>query len=182
MARTAQPSFLWQFTRLPNGSTGSMSRAIDKSFERGGIGFGSPLSTLRSIFGPSRLISCSSSPGDLEHRDQTEIARDDNVDELATICPNCIPSLSGSAPKLLPWMGKQRGRLMRPYLGKRAVDLMAAGMACVVFVPLAAGIGVATWLEDGGPPLFLQTRVGHQRRPFTVFKFRTMRGQQVTHV
>jgi lipopolysaccharide/colanic/teichoic acid biosynthesis glycosyltransferase len=71
---------------------------------------------------------------------------------------------------------------MRPYFGKRTVDLMAAGTACVVFAPLAAGIALATWCEDGGPPLFLQTRVGHQRRPFTVFKFRTMRDQQVTCV
>src|SRR5215467_3348234 len=71
---------------------------------------------------------------------------------------------------------------MRPYLGKRAVDLIAAGTACAVFAPLAAGIALETWLEDSRPPLFLQTRVGHQRRPFTVFKFRTMRNQQVTCV
>lgn len=71
---------------------------------------------------------------------------------------------------------------MQSYFGKRTVDLMAAGTACVVFAPLAAGIALATWLEDGGPPLFLQIRVGHQRRPFTVFKFRTMRDQQVTCV
>ena len=71
---------------------------------------------------------------------------------------------------------------MGTYFGKRTVDLMAAGTACVIFAPLAAGIALATWLEDGGPPLFLQTRIGHQRRPFTVFKFRTMRNQQVTRV
>jgi lipopolysaccharide/colanic/teichoic acid biosynthesis glycosyltransferase len=71
---------------------------------------------------------------------------------------------------------------MQAYLGKRAVDLMAAGTAGLIFAPLAAGIALATWLEDGGSPLFLQTRVGHRRRPFTVFKFRTMRNQQVTRV
>lgn len=71
---------------------------------------------------------------------------------------------------------------MQPYFCKRAVDLVAAATACAVFTPIAAAIAVATWLEDGGSPLFLQTRVGHQRRPFTVFKFRTMRNQQVTRV
>ncbi len=71
---------------------------------------------------------------------------------------------------------------MRPYFGKRTVDLMAAGAACVVFAPLAAGIALAAWLEDGGSPLFLQTRVGYRRRPFTVLKFRTMRDQQVTRI
>jgi len=72
--------------------------------------------------------------------------------------------------------------VMQPYCGKRTVDVITAGTACVVFAPLAAGIALATWLEDGGPPLFLQSRVGHQRRPFTVFKFRTMRDGQATYV
>lgn len=71
---------------------------------------------------------------------------------------------------------------MQSYPGKRAVDLLAAGMACLIFAPLAAAIALLTWLEDGGSPLFLQTRVGYRRRPFTVFKFRTMRDQQVTRV
>ena len=71
---------------------------------------------------------------------------------------------------------------MRPYFGRRAVDLIAAGAACAVFAPVAAGIALAIWLEDGDTPLFLQTRVGHRRRPFTVFKFRTMREQRVTRV
>ncbi len=71
---------------------------------------------------------------------------------------------------------------MRPYFGKRTVDLLAASTACVVFAPLATGIALAIWLEDGGPALFLQTRIGHERRPFTVLKFRTMRDQQVTRV
>jgi len=71
---------------------------------------------------------------------------------------------------------------MQPYLGKRTFDLIAAATACLVFAPLGMGIALATWLEDGGSPLFLQSRVGHGRRPFTVFKFRTMRGQKVTRV
>jgi undecaprenyl phosphate N,N'-diacetylbacillosamine 1-phosphate transferase len=71
---------------------------------------------------------------------------------------------------------------MRHYCGKRILDLMAAVTACVAFAPLAAGIALAIWLEDGGSPLFLQTRIGYRRRPFTVFKFRTMLDQQVTHV
>ena len=71
---------------------------------------------------------------------------------------------------------------MRHYGAKRILDLMAAGTACVAFAPLAAGIALAIWLEDGGSALFLQTRIGYQRRPFTVFKFRTMRDQQVTRV
>ena len=71
---------------------------------------------------------------------------------------------------------------MQSYLGKRTFDLIAAGTACLIFAPLATVIAIATWSEDGGSPLFMQTRVGHERRPFTVFKFRTMRDQKVTRV
>jgi len=69
-----------------------------------------------------------------------------------------------------------------PYSGKRALDVLAAGAACAVFAPAAAAVTLATWLEDGGPPLFLQTRVGRRRQPFTIFKFRSMRNQQVSRV
>jgi lipopolysaccharide/colanic/teichoic acid biosynthesis glycosyltransferase len=53
---------------------------------------------------------------------------------------------------------------MRPYFVKRTVDLLAAGTACVVFAPLAAGIALATWLEDGGPPLFLRQSLSFDMR------------------
>jgi lipopolysaccharide/colanic/teichoic acid biosynthesis glycosyltransferase len=48
--------------------------------------------------------------------------------------------------------------------------------------PAAAALTLATWLEDGGPPLFLQSRIGRRRRPFTILKFRSMRNQRVTGV
>jgi outer membrane cobalamin receptor len=47
-------------------------------------------------------------------------------DEPATICPNCIRVQSESASTLLARIGKQRGRAMRSYFGKRTVDLIAA--------------------------------------------------------
>ena len=68
------------------------------------------------------------------------------------------------------------------YCGKRALDIVAAAAACTAFTPAAAMVTLATWLEDGGSPLFLQTRVGRGREPFTIFKFRSMRAQRVTLV
>jgi lipopolysaccharide/colanic/teichoic acid biosynthesis glycosyltransferase len=68
------------------------------------------------------------------------------------------------------------------YPGKRAFDVAVAGAACLAFAPLAAGIAVASWLEDGGSALFPQPRVGQHRQPFTILKFRSMREQQVTRV
>jgi undecaprenyl phosphate N,N'-diacetylbacillosamine 1-phosphate transferase len=70
----------------------------------------------------------------------------------------------------------------KPYSGKRALDMLVAGTACAAFAPLVAGIAVATWLEDGGSPLFAQSRVGRERRPFTILKLRSMREQRVTRV
>jgi len=68
------------------------------------------------------------------------------------------------------------------YCGKSTLDRLAALSGCLLLAPLAAGIAVATWLEDGGPPLFRQTRIGEGRRPFTVLKFRTYRGGRVTRL
>lgn len=72
--------------------------------------------------------------------------------------------------------------MTRPYPGKRALDLLAAGAACLVFAPLAATIALATVIEDGGPAFFVQTRLGRERRPFEILKFRSMRDGKVTCV
>ena len=71
---------------------------------------------------------------------------------------------------------------MIPYRGKRTFDLAVAGAACMALAPLAAGIAMATWLEDGKSPLFSQPRVGQRREPFTILKFRSMRDHRVTQV
>jgi lipopolysaccharide/colanic/teichoic acid biosynthesis glycosyltransferase len=70
----------------------------------------------------------------------------------------------------------------KPYAGKRLLDVLVAGTACAAFAPLVAGVAVAAWLEDSGPPLFEQSRVGRQRHPFTILKLRSMREQRVTRV
>ena len=71
---------------------------------------------------------------------------------------------------------------MNPYRGKRALDLLVAGTAGVLFAPVAAAVTIAVWLEDGAAPLFSQPRVGRGREPFTILKFRTLRQGNVTHV
>jgi lipopolysaccharide/colanic/teichoic acid biosynthesis glycosyltransferase len=70
----------------------------------------------------------------------------------------------------------------QPYPGKAALDLVAVSAACVALAPLAAGIAIATWVEDGGSPFFFQTRIGLDRKPFTVVKFRSMSHMRVTRV
>ena len=71
---------------------------------------------------------------------------------------------------------------MNPYRSKRVLDLAVAATACILFAPIAAGVAAATFLEDGGPALFRQPRVGRNRHSFTILKFRSMRDGQITRV
>ena len=62
----------------------------------------------------------------------------------------------------------------------RIGDLACCVLSAPVLLPLFALIALAIRLDDGGPVLFRQQRLGVDRRPFSIFKFRTMRDQQVT--
>jgi len=56
----------------------------------------------------------------------------------------------------------------------RAADLALAGTALVVSSPLLALASLAIKLEDGGPVLYRQTRVGKDGVDFELLKLRTM--------
>jgi putative colanic acid biosysnthesis UDP-glucose lipid carrier transferase len=57
---------------------------------------------------------------------------------------------------------------------KRALDIVLALFALLLFLPLMATVALAIKLESGGPVIFRQRRTGHQGRVFTILKFRTM--------
>jgi lipopolysaccharide/colanic/teichoic acid biosynthesis glycosyltransferase len=59
-------------------------------------------------------------------------------------------------------------------IGKRALDLGAAGAGLVVTSPLLAAIAIAVKTSSPGPVLFRQERVGLGGRPFMAYKFRSM--------
>lgn len=57
----------------------------------------------------------------------------------------------------------------------RLSDLAISGLVLIfVFVPMIV-IAFSIRIQDGGPAIFRQTRVGKDLREFTVYKFRTMR-------
>lgn len=58
---------------------------------------------------------------------------------------------------------------------KRTVDLVAAVVLVVLGTPPCLLVGLAIWLEDGGPVLFRQIRVGRGGALFTLYKLRSMR-------
>ena len=69
---------------------------------------------------------------------------------------------------------------------KRAFDLSLAGLAVILATPVMALIAIAIKLDDGGPVIFRQQRVGRHGVPFGIHKFRSMRedaplaGPQIT--
>jgi undecaprenyl phosphate N,N'-diacetylbacillosamine 1-phosphate transferase len=65
---------------------------------------------------------------------------------------------------------------------QRAVDVGLSLIALGIFAPVQAVAAVLIRREDGGPVLFVQERVGRARRPFRIYKLRTMREGRVTRV
>lgn len=63
---------------------------------------------------------------------------------------------------------------MYPTVFKRLLDVVAAGLLLVVLAPLLACIAAAIRLEDGGPALYRQRRLGRGGREFLLLKFRSM--------
>ncbi|MFC7404653.1 sugar transferase [Georgenia alba] len=59
-------------------------------------------------------------------------------------------------------------------VAKRAMDIVFAGIALLLLLPLFAVVAIAIKLDDRGPVLFTQERIGQNGRPFTIHKFRTM--------
>jgi exopolysaccharide biosynthesis polyprenyl glycosylphosphotransferase len=57
---------------------------------------------------------------------------------------------------------------------KRAFDLVVAGVLLVVLSPLLLLVAALIRLQDGGPALYRQRRVGADGAPFDMIKFRSM--------
>lgn len=57
---------------------------------------------------------------------------------------------------------------------KRTLDLTVAAASLILFSPLIAVVAILIKLEDGGPVLFRQRRVGKGGREFEFLKFRSM--------
>lgn len=60
-------------------------------------------------------------------------------------------------------------------LTKRMADFLASGCCLVLFSPLFLLCYILIKLDDGGPVIYKQERLGRFGRPFTIYKFRSMR-------
>jgi lipopolysaccharide/colanic/teichoic acid biosynthesis glycosyltransferase len=57
---------------------------------------------------------------------------------------------------------------------KRVLDVLIAGFALLLFLPLLLVVMAAVRLESPGQSIFRQRRTGYRGRVFTIYKFRTM--------
>jgi lipopolysaccharide/colanic/teichoic acid biosynthesis glycosyltransferase len=74
---------------------------------------------------------------------------------------------------------------LRSRIIKRALDTAVAAAALLGLSPLliavAVAVAVAIKLEDGGPVLFIQRRLGRGNQFFDMLKFRSMREEKLDH-
>jgi sugar transferase (PEP-CTERM system associated) len=75
--------------------------------------------------------------------------------------------------------GYRSGRLA--HLVKRCLDVLASAALLVLTLPLLLLTAIAIKIEDGGPVFYSQERVGLFGRPFTLYKFRSMRVDAERH-
>lgn len=70
---------------------------------------------------------------------------------------------------------------LRARLFKRAFDIVVSLCVLFVLLPVLLLVALAIKLDDGGPVLFVQRRMGRGNRFFYLLKFRTMRDHAADH-
>lgn len=79
-------------------------------------------------------------------------------------------------------MKKNKNNILEPQIGggkvyrffKRLFDIVFSGLLILVLSPVLLLLALAIMLTSKGSPLFLQKRVGKDKKLFTILKFRTM--------
>ena len=59
-------------------------------------------------------------------------------------------------------------------IGKRIFDIVASAFALIVLSPVLLIVCFAIWCEDGGAPIYSQTRLTKGGKEFKMYKFRSM--------
>lgn len=81
-----------------------------------------------------------------------------------------------AAPHLIPARPRGRGDATSTSSFDlcRLFDLLIALPLLLFIAPVLIAIGWLIWVQDGGPPIFRQSRLGKDGRSFKCWKFRTM--------
>lgn len=62
---------------------------------------------------------------------------------------------------------------------KSIIDRLAAAIALMILAPFLVMVAILIRFDSSGPAIFRQERIGFRGKPFTVYKFRTMRTRTV---
>jgi exopolysaccharide biosynthesis polyprenyl glycosylphosphotransferase len=62
----------------------------------------------------------------------------------------------------------------RPLVFKRLLDIIGASVLLILLAPLLLFVALLVPFDSPGPALFIQERVGQNKRKFRIYKFRTM--------
>lgn len=65
---------------------------------------------------------------------------------------------------------------------KRHFDILLSLFGILFFLPILLLITLLIKLDDGGPVIFRQLRLGQYKRPFLIWKFRTMQDGNITRI
>lgn len=96
------------------------------------------------------------------------------------ILPSRLTYVAGPRIHLRPVEGMPLVHVALPtftgvaHVAKRAMDVVVSATALLVLAPVLALVALAIRLDDGGPVLFRQERIGNGGRPFVMYKFRSM--------
>ncbi len=94
--------------------------------------------------------------------------------------PSFFEAMTGKIPveDINPsWLVQSRGFLITPLirLFKRMIDIVVASAVLLLVLPFFPIIAVIIKLDSPGNIFYLQERVGENQKPFTIYKFRSMR-------
>lgn len=59
-------------------------------------------------------------------------------------------------------------------MGKRIFDFFGSLFFLIILSPLLVLIATLVWLTSGKPIIFKQERLGFKKKPFVLYKFRSM--------
>lgn len=99
------------------------------------------------------------------------------VPELLRFAPARVDEFDGQ-PTIIVAGGPLQ---FRDRLIKRLFDIIVATIATIALSPVLIGAALAVKLTSPGPILFRQPRIGKDGRPFSIYKFRSMRTEVSDH-
>ncbi|WP_367347791.1 sugar transferase [Sphingobium yanoikuyae] len=99
------------------------------------------------------------------------------VPELLRFAPARVDEFDGQ-PTIIVAGGPLQ---FRDRLIKRLFDILVATIATIALSPVLIGAALAVKLTSPGPILFRQPRIGKDGRPFSIYKFRSMRTEASDH-